>query len=65
MTTKVNILNSGPKSIAITGGTSGTPATVAPGDTSGDIYFYEAAPLTIQEIADEDPGLGGGHGEDH
>lgn len=64
MTTKVTILNHGPNTIRVSGGTSGSPTDIAP-HQHDEVYLYDAAPLAIDELADQPtPNLAGGHGEE-
>jgi hypothetical protein len=61
MTTKLIIVNQGPKAIVITGG-SPSPVTVQP-NRHGEVYV--AGTMTVEETEPVTPNLAGGPGEPH
>ncbi len=64
MTTKITILNHGPKAVHVEGG-SGTPATLQPGDDC-EVHLWDESGLTVTEVAADGPtpNLAGGPGEE-
>lgn len=63
MTTKVTIANHGPNTVRVTGGTSGTPTDIE-AHKHDEVYLYDGAPLTVEELPQVVPNAGGGHGEE-
>lgn len=62
MTTKVTILNHGPKAIKVTGGSSNVPTGILP-HHHADVWLHDGAPLQIEEGTEVAPNLAGGPGE--
>lgn len=60
MTTQVTIINSGPKTVSVTGGCLTSPLEIA-SSAQADAWVA-TTPLQIVEV--DDPTLGGGHGEE-
>lgn len=62
MTTRLTIVNHGPKAIKLTGGTITVPVDIRP-HHHAEAWLFDGAPLQIEEETAVVPNLAGGPGE--
>lgn len=64
MTTKIKIENEGPNVVQVTGGNTGSPATI-PVNREAEVWLSNGYPITVTEIQPGvTPNLAGGPGEE-